>query len=446
MFDTKNAKYAVGMFEYCTSLKTIKVSDKFDFTNVIGEEMFYKCNSLVGGNGTVYDSTKTDQEYARIDTASTPGYFTGGSAPTPSKKVSSFVVKTNPSKTTYQSGDAFDPIGLVITVTYDDSTKADINYDSHKSDFSFNPTTITASGDVVVTYGGKTANISVTVAEVGDIYILEVPDKTVYRAGQYFDPTGLVIQVVGDAEPIAYDKNKDLFTFEPSLTTALTTANKSVKVIFDGKSITQAITVTNPTPTPTPPGPTPPSPGGSRSSSRSSSDPTHGPMGDLTKNPAYRHLFNHQINQNLNNVNAIPQNKLINNTALINTLKAYPENANAARTNVKDTNGNTGFGQWQRVPGTQTWYFLSGDLNSNGTTGTVGLLTNGWYNLGWDGQDKWYHFDANGVMGLGWYQEGGKTYYLETNLNDNWYGKAVTGQQIIDGQVYNFDASGALIS
>ena len=357
---------------------------------------------------------------------------------TPAKTVTKIAIKTNPTKTTYDSGDAFDPTGLVITVAYSDGSTEDVDYATHQSDFSFNPTTITASGDVVVTYGGKTANISVTVAEVGDIYILEAPDKTVYRAGQYFDPTGLVIQVVGDAEPIAYDKNKDLFTFEPSLTTALTTANKSVKVMFDGKSTTQAITVTNPTPTPTPPGG-----GGTGGSSSGDSNPEKGPMGDLTKNPMYQQQLQ---NQQLNTTNNIPQTSLLTDTTLISTLQSYSQNQYMLKTNARDQYGNTGFGQWQHVPGTQTWYFLSGDLNSNGTTGTVGLLTNGWYNLGWDGQDKWYHFDANGVMGLGWYQEGGKTYYLETNPYDNWYGKAVTGQQIIDGQVYNFDASGALIA
>ena len=38
--------------------------------------MFTGCTNLVGGNGTTYDSTKVDKTYARIDTASTRGYFT----------------------------------------------------------------------------------------------------------------------------------------------------------------------------------------------------------------------------------------------------------------------------------------------------------------------------------------------------------------------------------
>ena len=39
--------------------------------------MFTGCTSLVGGQGTVYDSTKVDKTYARIDGGtSSPGYFT----------------------------------------------------------------------------------------------------------------------------------------------------------------------------------------------------------------------------------------------------------------------------------------------------------------------------------------------------------------------------------
>lgn len=364
MFDTKNAQSAFGMFEYCTSLKTIKVSDKFDFTNVNGDGMFSNCTSLVGGNGTVYDSTKIDQEYARIDTASTPGYFTGGSAPTPEVEVSSIKILTNPTKTSYTVGDKLNPAGLRIEVTYSD----------------------------------------------------------------------------GDIKEVSYNnETKDKFSFIPSLSANLNTAHKSIKITYGKKSTSFNITVSPKT------NPQPYNPGGSGTGGSSSggSNPENGPMGDLTKNPMYQQQLQ---NQQLNTTNNIPQTSLLTNTTLISTLQSYSQNQYMPKTNARDQYGNIGFGQWQQVPGTQTWYFLSGDLNSNGTTGTVGLLTNGWYNLGWDGQDKWYHFDANGVMGLGWYQEGGKTYYLETTPYDNWYGKAVTGQQIIDGKVYNFDESGALIS
>ena len=38
--------------------------------------MFFGCTSLVGGNGTKFDASHIDSEYARVDTNDTPGYFT----------------------------------------------------------------------------------------------------------------------------------------------------------------------------------------------------------------------------------------------------------------------------------------------------------------------------------------------------------------------------------
>ena len=67
------------MFSGCNSLQNIKVSDNFVTTNVsISYNMFYGCTSLIGGNGTTFNSNYTDKTYARIDTNGSPGYFTRG--------------------------------------------------------------------------------------------------------------------------------------------------------------------------------------------------------------------------------------------------------------------------------------------------------------------------------------------------------------------------------
>ena len=59
------------------SLNKIYVNDKFVTTNVTDStNMFGDCSNLVGGNGTVFDSNNIDKTYARIDSSSTPGYFT----------------------------------------------------------------------------------------------------------------------------------------------------------------------------------------------------------------------------------------------------------------------------------------------------------------------------------------------------------------------------------
>jgi hypothetical protein len=42
--------------------------------------MFWVNPNLVGGNGTLYNSSHSNKEYARIDKEETPGYFTLKSA------------------------------------------------------------------------------------------------------------------------------------------------------------------------------------------------------------------------------------------------------------------------------------------------------------------------------------------------------------------------------
>ena len=76
-FDTSSATSINNMFENCQNLKTIYASNKFVTDNVAKSPyMFYGSTNLVGGNGTKYNSSYIDKTYARIDTASTPGYFT----------------------------------------------------------------------------------------------------------------------------------------------------------------------------------------------------------------------------------------------------------------------------------------------------------------------------------------------------------------------------------
>ena len=77
-FDTSNVTDMDQMFANALNLKTIYASDKFVTNNVTSStNMFSNTTNLVGDAGTVYDSTKIDKTYARIDGGtSSPGYFT----------------------------------------------------------------------------------------------------------------------------------------------------------------------------------------------------------------------------------------------------------------------------------------------------------------------------------------------------------------------------------
>ena len=78
-FDTSKAENVSGMFHSLRNLKTIYVDDNWNTSNIVNSTaMFGDCDSLVGGAGTVYDSSHSDIEYARIDDPDNgqPGYFT----------------------------------------------------------------------------------------------------------------------------------------------------------------------------------------------------------------------------------------------------------------------------------------------------------------------------------------------------------------------------------
>ena len=64
-------------FRNCTSLTTIYADNTNTYnSSMLGKTIFVNDNSLVGGNGTAFDSSKGTALYARIDTDDTPGYFT----------------------------------------------------------------------------------------------------------------------------------------------------------------------------------------------------------------------------------------------------------------------------------------------------------------------------------------------------------------------------------
>ena len=78
-FDISSLRFIDGMFENCTSLKTIYVDESLWNTDgAWGTDMFSGCTSLVGGNGTVYDSENTGVDYAQVDKKGNPGYLTAG--------------------------------------------------------------------------------------------------------------------------------------------------------------------------------------------------------------------------------------------------------------------------------------------------------------------------------------------------------------------------------
>ena len=166
--------------------------------------------------------------------------------------VQSIAVKTAPTKTSYIEGKKFDPTGLVINAVYENGTLEVAYTDETKGDFTFSPALTkeltVADEKVTITYGEKTAQQTITVAEkqLSSIAVKTAPKKTSYIAGEKFDLTGLVITLTynnGETEYVAYsDSTKDGFTFAPE---TLSTDDKKVTITYGGKSVEQAVKVSS---------------------------------------------------------------------------------------------------------------------------------------------------------------------------------------------------------
>jgi len=66
-------------------------------------------------------------------------------------------VTTEPTKTTYNIGETFDPKGMVVTATYDDSSEKEI------TDYTYEPSgELSGSNNtIIITYEGKTAFLEI---------------------------------------------------------------------------------------------------------------------------------------------------------------------------------------------------------------------------------------------------------------------------------------------
>lgn len=77
-FNTTNVTKFDSMFSTARRLATIKVANSFNSSSMVTDVNVFNDNrALVGGNGTAYSATNpSGVEYARIDQAGQPGYFT----------------------------------------------------------------------------------------------------------------------------------------------------------------------------------------------------------------------------------------------------------------------------------------------------------------------------------------------------------------------------------
>lgn len=104
--------------------------------------------------------------------------------------ISGIEIKTPPTKQEYLVGNTLDSTGLTVLVKYTDGTSGTIT-----SGFTVSELDSSSIGEkeITVTYKNHTAAFKVLVYELQGIRIAHYPEKTYYRVGETFNPTGLVV-------------------------------------------------------------------------------------------------------------------------------------------------------------------------------------------------------------------------------------------------------------
>jgi len=152
--------------------------------------------------------------------------------------LSSIVVKTMPTITSYFVGDTLDTAGLELTVNYNNGETATIT-----SGFTCDPTTLDTEGTqtITVTFGGKTCTFDVDVVAVvlDSISVNTMPTKTSYFVGDTLDTAGLDLTATynnGTTETITSG-----FTCDPTILG--TAGTQTITVTYDGKTCTFDVNV-----------------------------------------------------------------------------------------------------------------------------------------------------------------------------------------------------------
>lgn len=158
-------------------------------------------------------------------------------------KLVSIAITTPPAKTTYVSGETFNPAGMTVTATYSNGATL------KATGYSFSPDTALTDGMTSVTIeyteGGvtKTAEQAITVVHrLTKIEITAQPTKTTYEYGDSFQSAGMVVKATYSDGATA---NVTGYSCSPTLLSTVGTQTITVSYTENGvtKTATTSVTV-----------------------------------------------------------------------------------------------------------------------------------------------------------------------------------------------------------
>ena len=147
---------------------------------------------------------------------------------------------TPPTETAYEIGDTIDLTGMVVHAFYSDGTSHEI------TNYTYSPHVVNSASDteVTITYTEdgitKTAIQDITVGNTPNLVSIAVstpPTKVTYKAGEYFDPSGMVVTATFDN---GTTKNVSGYTYSPTRT--LQQDDSVITISYTKKGVTKTTT------------------------------------------------------------------------------------------------------------------------------------------------------------------------------------------------------------
>lgn len=155
-------------------------------------------------------------------------------------KLQSIAVTTPPAKTSYLSGERFDPSGMVVTATYSNGAKL------AATGYAVEPSGPLSDGMTSVTIRYTEGGVSCTdilpitvIHRLESIAVTTPPDKTVYEYGDAFSKSGMVVKATysdGAVETVS--------SYSCSPVTFTTIGAQDVTVSYTERGVTKTVTLT----------------------------------------------------------------------------------------------------------------------------------------------------------------------------------------------------------
>jgi hypothetical protein len=222
---------------------TYEAGDYFDKTGMVIEATYDDGNKAIVKNYSVSPSVLTKDTTKVIITYREMGVVKNTELNVVVKNLlKTIAITTPPDETAYEIGETISLAGMVLEAYYSDgSSKVVENY-------TYSPQTVRSNDDTEITISytedgiTKTTIQEITIGNTPNltgISIITNPDKMTYRAGEFFDNTGMVVVASFD------DGNSKAirgYTYTP--TSALGKDDTTITVSYTKKGITKTATLT----------------------------------------------------------------------------------------------------------------------------------------------------------------------------------------------------------